>query len=156
MWVHGMFMAGSDAEGVESIHATTRFIIEEDIDSIQFAVLTPLPGTSVFDEMDRQGRLLTKDWSLYDGHHAVFRPARMSACTLMDETITAMSRVYAKRRIPGLLLRGKLKRAMTFLYAGSQVRRWCRNNRHLLKSTEQASWLHALPELGVSAMRGSV
>jgi len=157
IWVHGMFITGSDADGVDTIRATARFAIEEDIDSIQFAVLTPLPGTPVFDEMDRQGRLHTKDWSLYDGHHAVFRPARMSAYTLMDETIAAMSRVYARRRIPGMLVRGNLKRVMTFLYASGQVRRWRRNNRDLMKSTERAvAGLGAFAELSVGTMRGSL
>lgn len=157
IWVHGMFMTGSDADGVDTIRATARFAIEEDIDSIQFAVLTPLPGTPVFDEMDRQGRLFTKDWSLYDGHHAVFRPVRMSAYTLMDETIAAMSRVYARHRIPGMLVRGNLKRVMTLLYANAQVRRWRRNNRHLMKSTERAATgLGAFAELSVGTIRGSL
>ncbi len=40
-------------------------------------ILTPLPGTPLFDEMDRQGRIFDKRWQLYDAaHHVVFEPRR--------------------------------------------------------------------------------
>jgi radical SAM superfamily enzyme YgiQ (UPF0313 family) len=56
IWVHGMFVTGSDADGIETIRATSRFVIEEGIDTIQFLVLTPLPGTPVFAEMKETTR----------------------------------------------------------------------------------------------------
>ena len=130
--VHGMFMAGSDAEDVDTISDTARFAIEEGIDSIQFLILTPLPGTPLLDEMDRQGRLLTRDWSLYDTHHAVFRPARMSPYSLMDKTFSAMSSFYSIRRSLSQLARGEIQSGCIGLYAKAQVSRWRRENRTLL------------------------
>ncbi len=130
--VHGMFVSGSDAEGVDTIRATARFARQQGIDSMQFLILTPLPGTPLFDQLEREGRLLTRDWSLYDTHHAVFRPARMSARTLMAETFGAMRRFYGYGRSLGYALRGELRTAGIGVYARGQVRRWFRENRSLL------------------------
>jgi len=41
-------------------------------------LLTPWPGTPLFEHLDRQGRILTRNWSLYDNRRVVFRPKRMS------------------------------------------------------------------------------
>jgi radical SAM superfamily enzyme YgiQ (UPF0313 family) len=130
--VHGMFVTGSDADGIDTIRATSRFAIAERIDTIQFMVLTPLPGTAVFDQMVSQDRLLTRDWSLYDAHHAVFQPAKMSAAELMRETISAMGRVYSVRRILGMALKGRFGRFLLNLYARRQVQHWKKANRRLL------------------------
>jgi len=131
IWVHGMFLTGSDAEGLESIRATARFAIQEDIDSIQFTVLTPMPGSEFYDQMVREERLLTRDWALYDGHHAVFRPARLSARELETGTVDAMAQVYSLGRTLGHLLRGRLNRGLISLYAHRLIGRWRRENRRV-------------------------
>jgi radical SAM superfamily enzyme YgiQ (UPF0313 family) len=137
IWVHGMFLTGSDAEGVENIRATARFAIQEDIDSIQFTVLTPMPGSDFYAQMVREGRLLTRDWALYDGHHAVFQPARMSAEALQSETLAAMGEVYTLRRTLGQLLRGRFSRGLISLYAHRLIRRWRRANQRVGRTREQ-------------------
>ncbi len=133
IWVHGMFVTGSDADGVDTIRDTSRFAIQEDIDSIQFAVLTPLPGTVVYEEMKKQDRLITENWGLYDAHHSVFQPNKMSAYQLISETMKAMARVYSLPRIMSFLSRGKMRRAALSLYAHRQIKRWRRANRHMLR-----------------------
>jgi hypothetical protein len=50
------------------------------------------------------------DWPLYDGHHVVFRPRRMTAEKLIKETMAGMLRVYDIRRLPRMLAKGELKR----------------------------------------------
>jgi radical SAM superfamily enzyme YgiQ (UPF0313 family) len=47
-------------------------------------VLTPYPGTRVFDHMQSQGRLLTKDWRYYDHSCVVFRPSPMTPLQLLE------------------------------------------------------------------------
>jgi|WetSurMetagenome_2_1015567.scaffolds.fasta_scaffold17222_2 radical SAM superfamily enzyme YgiQ (UPF0313 family) len=93
--IHGMFIFGSDLDTRETFHETVRFARTHHIESTQFMILTPLPGTPVFDEMDRQGRLLSRDWSLYDAHHAVFEPKNMSTFELQVETLRAFGRFYS-------------------------------------------------------------
>jgi len=132
MWVHGMFVAGADSEDADTIRATAQFAIDEDIDSIQISILTPFPGTLFFDQMEQGGRLLTKDWSQFDGHHTVFQPARMTPGDLARESTQAMSRVYSARRALGLLARGKLRRFLITMYARSQLRWLAKANRQQL------------------------
>jgi len=97
--VHGMFVFGSDEDTVQTIRDTVDFALETRIDSVQFLMLTPLPGTPLFKKLEAEGRLLTKEWELYDGHHAVFQPAQMSAEELQEETIKAMKRFYSLRHV---------------------------------------------------------
>lgn len=93
--IHGMFVLGSDTDDIQTIKNTARFAKKLRIDSIQFLMLTPLPGTAVFEELKNAGRLLHTDWSKYDTHHAVFEPKLMTAYELHVETLKAMARFYS-------------------------------------------------------------
>jgi radical SAM superfamily enzyme YgiQ (UPF0313 family) len=97
--IHGMFVLGSDADTVESIRATVDFAVNEGIDTVQFLVLTPVPGTAFFQRMEAQGRIISKDWSLYDGHHVVIRTMNLSPYELQVEAIRAMSRFYSAKEV---------------------------------------------------------
>lgn len=97
--VHGMFIFGSEADTVQTIRDTVDFALDSCIDSLQFAVLTPLPGTPLFQQLEAEGRLLTRQWELYDGHHTVFQPALMSPEQLQRETLAAFKRFYAFRNV---------------------------------------------------------
>jgi len=90
-----MFVLGSDTDDIQTIRNTQKYAKRLDIDSIQFMMLTPLPGTPVFDELNEQGRLLHTDWSKYDAHHAVFEPTLMTAFELHVETLKAMANFYS-------------------------------------------------------------
>jgi radical SAM superfamily enzyme YgiQ (UPF0313 family) len=147
--IHGMFMAGSDAEDVDTIRATARFAIQEDIESIQFLLLTPFPGTDLFDEFEEQGRLTTRDWTLYDTHHTVFNPAKMSSYTLMNESFAAMAKFNTIPRAIGQFLRGRWHRGSVSLYAHLQVKRWRRENRKLLRAAKRQAARPSAP--GVAA-----
>ena len=97
--IHGMFVLGADTDDVETIHRTADFAASFGIDTIQFLILTPLPGTPLFDDMIKNGRLFHKDWSKYDVQHVVFRPRLMSPTTLQIETFKAMGRFYSWKYI---------------------------------------------------------
>ncbi|MGQ9552905.1 MAG: B12-binding domain-containing radical SAM protein [Anaerolineae bacterium] len=118
--VHGMFILGSDADTVESIRATVDFAIEHGIDTVQFLVLTPVPGTAFFERMESAGRIITKDWTLYDGHHVVTRTMNMSPYELQLEAVRAMSRFYSAREVASAFT-GDILRTVPF-YAGLLVR----------------------------------
>jgi radical SAM superfamily enzyme YgiQ (UPF0313 family) len=93
--IHGMFVMGSDTDDIKTIRSTQKYAKKLDIDSLQFMMLTPLPGTPVFEEMKEQGRLLHTDWSKYDAHHAVFEPKMMTAFELHIETLKSMAKFYS-------------------------------------------------------------
>jgi radical SAM superfamily enzyme YgiQ (UPF0313 family) len=139
IWVHGMFVLGADADGTDSIHATRRFAEEEDIETIQFSVLTPLPGSPLMKELDDQGRLVSKDWSLYDVQHAVFQPARMSPYQLTFEVMESMARYYSLSRIMKMAMRGQIRKFVFNLYARRQVKRWQKENQAQLEKMKDVS-----------------
>jgi len=139
--VHGMFVLGADTDDLQTIRETTRFALKNKIDTIQFMILTPIPGTRLFKEMEREDRLLTRDWSLYDGHHVVFRPGLVTPYQLQKETIRAMARFYSVWQLIRLFFRFDF---LTFVYRsyGNQlVNRWQRQkiNRHYYRRLRRVS-----------------
>lgn len=97
--VHGMFIFGSDNDTVQTVRDTVDFALETRIDTVQFMILTPLPGTPLFKQLEEEGRLLTRDWGLYDGHHVVHKPKLLSPYQLQYETIRAYKRFYSLRHV---------------------------------------------------------
>ena len=92
--IHGMFVFGGDADTVDTISQTTEFALGAKIDSVQFMTLTPFPGTPFYDKLENEGRILTRNWSLYDGHHTVFQPALMAPEEMQAETVKALKKFY--------------------------------------------------------------
>jgi len=112
--VHGMFVLGSDADTKKSIRATVRFAIKHAIDTVQFLNITPLPGTEFYAKMKAARRILSFDWSLYDGHHVVTLPAQMTPYTLQKASLRAMLRFYAPMRAWKKMLEN-IRRELPFL-----------------------------------------
>lgn len=96
--VHGMFMFGEDHDTVPTISRTVDFAIEHQIDTTQFLILTPFPGTQIHDKLVGEGRLFHRNWSYYNAMFPVFRPRQMAALTLAQETYAAYHRFYSLRR----------------------------------------------------------
>jgi len=99
---HGMFVEaglifGFDTDGPDVFESTLRFIDEIGIDAMQASILTPLPGTRLFEQM--RSRIVDLDWAHYDYKWAVFEPARMSRADLMAGLEWINKRFYAPRRI---------------------------------------------------------
>ena len=76
--INGSFVFGFDCDGPDVFDRTLEFTVENKILTASFHVLTPLPGTRAFARLEAEGRLLHRNWSLYDTYHAVFRPRRMT------------------------------------------------------------------------------
>ncbi|HYW84133.1 MAG TPA: radical SAM protein, partial [Spirochaetia bacterium] len=74
MSVHGMFIFGFDADTVETMNATMRFAIARKITTAHFLILTPFPGSTFYDRMCTEGRLLDREWETFDGQHVKFMP----------------------------------------------------------------------------------
>jgi radical SAM superfamily enzyme YgiQ (UPF0313 family) len=93
--VHGMFVFGSEMDHYQVIRDTVKFSRNIDLDSLQYMILTPLPGTPVYAELEKQNRIICRDWSQYDGHHTVFQPRQFTPYELQTETIRAMKKFYS-------------------------------------------------------------
>ena len=97
--IHGMFIFGDDNDTPDTIQATVDFAVAHHIDTVQFMILTPFPGTKYYDDIVAQDRLIHKRWDYYNAMYTVFRPAAMSALRLQQETIKAYERFYSLRRL---------------------------------------------------------
>ena len=93
--LQGCFVFGLDEDGPEVFLDTARFAVEAKIDLPRFAIVTPFPGTALFQRLDAEGRILTRDWQSYDGQHTVFQPARMSPGELERGTEKAWKHAYS-------------------------------------------------------------
>lgn len=121
--IHGMFVFGADTDTLDTIKKTTDFAREMELDSVQFMVLTPLPGTTLFDEMSKSGRLLHRNWAKYDIHHVVFTPTQINAEQLHTETLKAMKSFYSWGYIFGKLASFKLFYAAFGVYNRNSLNR---------------------------------
>jgi radical SAM superfamily enzyme YgiQ (UPF0313 family) len=77
--INGSFVFGMDADDGSVFGRTVEWAIEHGIETATFHILTPYPGTALYQRMSEQGRLTTDDWDRYDTRHAVFSPARLTA-----------------------------------------------------------------------------
>jgi radical SAM superfamily enzyme YgiQ (UPF0313 family) len=76
--IQGTFVLGLDHDTRESARRTAEFTVKTRIDLPRFTVLTPFPGTPLHDRLEAEGRILTRNWELYDGQHVVYQPALTS------------------------------------------------------------------------------
>jgi radical SAM superfamily enzyme YgiQ (UPF0313 family) len=81
---------------------TARFAVESGIDLPRFAIVTPFPGTPLHQRLAREGRILTRDWELYDGQHVVFQPTGMTVTELQEGTERAWRHAYS---VPSIVRR---------------------------------------------------
>ncbi|MFC1741827.1 B12-binding domain-containing radical SAM protein [Nanoarchaeota archaeon] len=96
--IHGMFIFGSDDDDKNVFRQTSQFCNDYGIDSTQFAILTPMPGTVVYKDFERTGRLVHKVWDYYDGLHAVFQPRKMTPLELQEGMVDAFQDFYSYTR----------------------------------------------------------
>jgi radical SAM superfamily enzyme YgiQ (UPF0313 family) len=76
--VNGSFVLGFDQDGPDVFARTVQWIEENRLECATFHIMTPYPGTPLFQQMEREGRLIHRNWNLYDTAHVVFQPKRMS------------------------------------------------------------------------------
>ncbi|MGO9412029.1 MAG: B12-binding domain-containing radical SAM protein [Spirochaetia bacterium] len=136
--VHGMFVFGFDSDTPDSARATVDFAIAEKIDSTQFMILTPLPGSGFYARMLEEGRLLDTEWDTFDAHHVKFVPRGFTPWELQRAQIDAHTRFYALMRVVARLLRGRVGGFLVGVYAHALNRRWQRVERDYL------AWLRRL------------
>lgn len=131
--VHGMFVMGSDEDDKDSIRNTVKFSKKAGIDSVQYMILTPIPGSETYDEMLREGRIFIDDWTKFSGHHVVFMPKRMTAFQLQKEAgIKAMGKFYSVAQCWKLGLRFKWQGMTIRIYGHRTVAKWKSRNKYWL------------------------
>lgn len=85
MVITGSFIFGFDGDTKDIFSDTLDTVIDMNLDSGGFHVLTPYPGTPLFTRLEREGRILTKDWPRYiEMDNVVFKPKNMTPAELLN------------------------------------------------------------------------
>ncbi len=93
---------GSDADDESVFENTVEFLIKCRVELAYMNILTPLPGTALFDRMKAEGRIFDWNWANYDGKHVVYHPKRMKPETLLEGFFWANQKFYS---YPSILTR---------------------------------------------------
>ncbi len=91
----GSFIFGLDDDDENVFKYTLDFIMEHKIDAAQFHILTPFPGTRLYEDLDRQGRIIDRDWAKYHTGETVFQPKNMSPQELEDGFYSIYRKTYS-------------------------------------------------------------
>jgi radical SAM superfamily enzyme YgiQ (UPF0313 family) len=121
--VNGSFVLGFDHDRPDVFGRTVEWIEANRLECATFHVLTPYPGTPLFARMEAEGRLLHRDWDLYDTAHVVFRPRHMTPEQLAEGYGWCYRRLFTHasiwRRRPHDLRAVLPYLAMSYLYKRS-------------------------------------
>jgi radical SAM superfamily enzyme YgiQ (UPF0313 family) len=140
--IHGMFVLGADTDDISTAKQTADFSLKHKLDTVQFMILTPLPGTDTFYELKNTNRIINFDWSMYDAHHVVFQPKLMSPFQLqVSSMLEAMPKFYSrvqsyKRGLVSILSisiflpswKAKLQNFVLTAYARRLLKKWKKAN----------------------------
>jgi radical SAM superfamily enzyme YgiQ (UPF0313 family) len=91
IYFHPSLIFGFDDDTKDVFKETLDFLNRNNISSASLNILTPYPGTKIYNTFKKEGRLLTHDWRYYDHGTAVFNPKNMTARELQE------GRLWAKK-----------------------------------------------------------
>lgn len=97
--VQGCFAFGGDEEDVSVFDRTVEMIIKAKIDLPRYSILTPFPQTQFYFQLEREGRIIERNWAMYDVQHCVFRPKNMTREQLEEGTDRAWRATYKTSNI---------------------------------------------------------
>jgi radical SAM superfamily enzyme YgiQ (UPF0313 family) len=95
--VVGSFILGFENDDLSVFRDTLDFLDRAKMDFAQFSLLTPLPGTDLFEQFEREGRILHRNWSKYDLGDVVFTHPLFTAKRLHFEKNHSYRRFYSIR-----------------------------------------------------------
>jgi len=120
---HTMFIIGDRKDTAESIASLREFVNELDPDFAIFAILTPFPGTEIFEEAKRNGWIEDFSWSHYDMVHAIMPTETLSRKEVQEELYLCYRSFYGSwgRRLQGIFSRNELRRRVYWYMAGRGI-----------------------------------
>jgi radical SAM superfamily enzyme YgiQ (UPF0313 family) len=99
MTVQGGIIFGFDEDKIDIFDITLEKLHELEMDVVEINILTPYPGTPLYNRLESQGRILTKDWSRYNQVDVVYKPKNMSPTELIDGTRKVAKEFYSLQNI---------------------------------------------------------
>lgn len=97
--INASFVFGLDGDTKKTFQATLDWIVKNKIETVTSHILTPYPGTALYDRMKAEGRIRTDDLSLYNTSHVVFKPKHMTEQELYDGYLWIYRQIYSFKNI---------------------------------------------------------
>ncbi len=118
--INGSFVFGLDNDDKDVFKRTVDWAVKNALTTSTFHVLTPYPGTALFKEMEKQGRILHNNWNLYDTRQVVYKTIGLNEDELKAGYDWAYQSFYSWKNIAKASLQhDQLKHAIKhFAYAG--------------------------------------
>lgn len=114
--INASFVFGLDGDTPETFDATLDWIVRNKIETVTSHILTPYPGTILYERMKADGRITTDDLSLYNTANVVFKPDGMTPDQLYDGYINIYKRIYSFKNIIRRLPEARDQRAAYLLF----------------------------------------
>jgi radical SAM superfamily enzyme YgiQ (UPF0313 family) len=99
MTVQGGIIFGFDQDTPDIFDTTLEKMNEWEFDAAEINILTPYPGTPLFDRLKKEGRILTQDWKRYNQVDVVFKPKNMTEKELFDGARKVAKEFYSQPRV---------------------------------------------------------
>ncbi len=103
------FTFGMDHDTPDIFLQTARFVVDAHIDLPRFAIVTPFPNTALYKRLESEGRILTRNWELYDAQHVVFQPRQMTPAELYAGHERAWKHAYSARSLARRFLGSRIQ-----------------------------------------------
>ena len=118
--INGSFVFGLDEDDKDVFKRTVDWAVKNALTTCTFHILTPYPGTGLYKTMEQQGRILHKQWDLYDTRHVVYKTVGLNENELKEGYDWSYRSFYSWPNIAAASLQHKnLKHAIKhFAYAG--------------------------------------
>jgi len=114
--INASFVFGLDDDDVTTFQTTLDWIVKNKIETVTSHILTPYPGTKVYDEFIKNDRITDFDFSKYNTANVVFKPQNMTAEELYNGYVWIYKQVYSLKNIFKRMPRTHKQRAPYLLF----------------------------------------
>lgn len=112
--INASFVFGLDGDTKETFNSTLKWIVDNKIETVTSHILTPYPGTKLYDDMLKAGRITDFNLSNYNTANVVFNPKNMTADELYNGYIDIYNKIYSFKNIIKRIPKSK-KQVMPYL-----------------------------------------
>ncbi len=114
--INGSFVFGLDADTPQTFKLTLDWIVKNKIETVTSHILTPYPGTVLYEKLKEQGRIVSDNLELYNTAHVVFEPKGMTKEELYRGYIWIYKQIYSFKNIIKRIPKAKQQKAPYLLF----------------------------------------
>ncbi|MFW9824366.1 MAG: B12-binding domain-containing radical SAM protein [Candidatus Thorarchaeota archaeon] len=137
--IYASLIFGFDNDDPAVFEQTVEFLIESKVAFVQLVLLTPFPGTKIFNDLQKDGRIFSYDWSKYDNLNLVFEPLGMNTDQVLRGFHWARRKFYA---FPSIIKRFWANKRYPIFYSSLNLgsRHHTRNRKMIIGSNNDSSF----------------